>query len=176
MALNSYVAEPMSTKQIRKIVREFRKYLNIEFDEYINVVKYLDFLTFIDPMFDYQIVEDNELPEGVQAETDVINHIIRIKQSIYEGACAGDEFGRMTIAHEIGHYILVCIVGITFARNTSRTGYVVTYRDPEWQATVFASEFLAPSYLIKDLEAEEISKRFGITLQAASTQLRHLDK
>ncbi len=51
-------------------------------DEYINVVKYLNLFTFVDPMFDYQIVEDDELPEKVQGETDVINHIIRIKQSI----------------------------------------------------------------------------------------------
>ena len=50
--------------------------------KYINVVKYLDLFTFVDPMFDYQIVEDDELPEKVQGETDVINHIIRIKQSI----------------------------------------------------------------------------------------------
>lgn len=176
MALNSYVAEPMSTRQIRRIVREFRRFLKVEFDEFIDVVKYLDFLTFVDPMYDYQIVEDDELPERVQGETDVVNHIIRIKQSIYEKACDGDECSRMTIAHEIGHYVLVCVEGITFAKNTNRIGYVVTYKDPEWQATVFASEFLAPSYLIKDLEAEEISKRYGVTLQAASTQLRHLGK
>ena len=176
MALNSYVAEPMSTKQIRGIVRELRRLLKVEFDEYINVVKYLDVLTFIDPMYDYQIAEDDELPETVQGETDVVNHIIRIRQSIYEKACDGDEYSRMTIAHEIGHYVLVCIEGITFAKNTNRIGYVATYKDPEWQAAVFASEFLAPSYLIKDLEAEEISKRYGVTLQAASTQLRHLDK
>ena len=50
--------------------------------KYINVVKYLDLFTFVDPMFDYQIVEDVELPEKVHGETDVINHIIRIKQSI----------------------------------------------------------------------------------------------
>lgn len=176
MAFNSYVAEPMSTNQIRKIVREFRKLLKIEFDEYIDVVKYLDFLTFVDPMYDYQIVEDDTLAETVQGETDVVNHIIKIKQSIYENACDGDEYSRMTIAHEIGHYVLVCIEGITFAKNKNRIGYVITYKDPEWQATVFASEFLAPSYLIKGLEPEEISKRFGITLQAARTQLRHLKK
>lgn len=176
MAFNSYVAEPMSTRGIRNIVREFRKILMVEFDEYIEVARYLDLLTFIDPMFDYQIVDDNMLPKSVQGETDVVNHIIRIKQSVYESACDGDEYSRMTLAHEIGHYVLVCFCGVTFARNTNRMGYVETFRDPEWQATVFASEFLAPSYLIKGLEAEEISERFGVTIQAASTQLRHLNK
>ena len=82
MAFNSYVAEPMSTNGIRKIVRAFRKVLKVEFDEYIEVARYLDVLTFIDPMFDYQIVDDDALPKSIQGETDVVNHIIRIKQSV----------------------------------------------------------------------------------------------
>ena len=124
-------------------------------------------------MFDYQIVEDNELPKSIQGKTDVVNHVIKIKQSVYEGACGGNGTDRMTIAHEIGHYVLVCINGINFARNTDRTGYVKTYKDPEWQATVFASEFLIPAHTIQGLSVKEISEKFGVTISAAKAQLKH---
>lgn len=174
MAFNSYVSEPMSTEDIRYIVKQFRKILGIENEEYIQVAKYLDVLSLFDPLYDYHIVDDSELPDTVQGDMDAVNHIIRIKESVYEGACNGDPVDRMSISHEIGHYVLMCLVGIKFALNTNKMGYVVTYKDPEWQATVFASEFLMPAEMIKDMSPLKISMRFGVSINAAKTQLKHI--
>lgn len=174
MAFNSYVSQPKSKKEIREIAKAFREYLGLKNIRYVNIVEYLDEMIKHDPMFDYEIVEDCEMKSSIQADTDVINHKITIKESVYEGACLGNKRDRMTIAHEFGHYVLICIMGIKFAKNLDKTGYVETFCDPEWQATVFASEFLAPVDKIKDMSPKNISKEFGITEKAAKSQLRHI--
>ena len=174
MAFNSFVSEPKSKKEIREIARAFRNYLGIDNRDYINIVDYLDIMTKHDYLFDYEIVADDEMEESKQAETDVINHYIRIKQSVYDRACDGNKVDRMTIAHEFGHYILICIYGISFAKNLDKRGYVETYKDPEWQAAVFASEFLAPVEKIKGMSPKQISIKFGISERAARAQLKHI--
>jgi len=174
MAFNSFVSEPKSKNEIREIARGFRKYLGIDNQDYINVVKLLDIMIKYDSLFDYEIAPDNEMEENLQAETDVINHFIRIKQSVYDRACDENKVDRMTIAHEFGHYFLVCIYGISFAKNLDKRGYVETYRDPEWQAAVFASEFLAPVEKIKGISPKQISIKFGISERAARTQFKHI--
>lgn len=174
MAFNSYVSEPMSKKNVREIANAFREFLGIKNSKYVEVVKYLDKLVDYDPLYDYEIVDDNEMEPSKQADTDVINHKITIKQSVYDGACDGDKVDRMTIAHELGHYVMVCMLGIKFARNFNKKGYVETFRDPEWQATVFASEFLAPVDQIKYMSVKDISNEYGITERAARSQLRHI--
>ena len=174
MAFNIYISEPMSKIKIRRIANDFRKLLGIEETKYVEVVKYLDEMIKYDPMYDYEIVEDCEMGPSKQADIDVINHKITIKQSVYDGACNGNKTDRMTIAHELGHFVLVCILGIRFAKNLDKRGYVETFRDPEWQATVFASEFLAPISLITNTSPKNISNEYGITERAAKSQLRHI--
>lgn len=66
--------------------------------------KLLDVLAEVFEDFSYEIVEDDELPLGTHADTDVLTGHIRIKQSVYNNACNGNGRDRMTIAHEIGHF------------------------------------------------------------------------
>jgi Zn-dependent peptidase ImmA (M78 family) len=121
------------------------------------------------PKFHFEIVEDFELPRGVHADTDALNHIIRIKQSVYDGACNGNGRDRMTIAHEIGHYILLCVCGFKYQRNF--TGSTIPrYQDPEWQAKCFAGELLIAAYLVKGMTPYEIMYACGVSMSAAETQ------
>lgn len=174
MSFNSYVSEAKSKKEIKAIANAFRKLLGITNTTYVEVVKYLDILAMADKSFDYEVVDDSKMEKNKQAEIDVVNRAICIKQSVFDGACAGNKVDRMTIAHEIGHYVLVCLCGIKFARNLDKHGYVETFRDPEWQATVFASEFMMPVHMIKGMSPNKISEKFGVTLSAARSQLRHI--
>jgi hypothetical protein len=94
------------------------------------IVHVLDFLAELFPPFYYEITEDRNLPENVHAETDVLRHTIKIKQSVYDGACIGKGRDRMTIAHELGHYFLICKFGLRLHRTFS-TAKLRAFEDPE---------------------------------------------
>jgi Zn-dependent peptidase ImmA (M78 family) len=115
-------------------------------------------------------VEDGVLPEGAHADTDVANRLIRIRESVYDDACSGNGRDRMTIAHEIGHLLLICEFGFALRRNFSKRE-VMPYEDPEWHAKCLAGELLAPSLLIGGMTVDEVASVFGVSREAAVVQL-----
>lgn len=164
-----YVVEPMSRSEIRTLARLLRTKLNLENEIYFPIVELLDVMCKLFPKFSYEIVEDNALPHNVHADTEVFNHHIRIKESVYEGAIDGNGRDRMTIAHEIGHYFMLCCCGVSFQRNFD-PGYVPTFKSPEWQAKCFAGELLVDAILVKDMTVIEIVEQCGVSITAANYQ------
>lgn len=122
--------------------------------------------------FEYEIVEDHEL-YNKYAETDILNKIIKIRESVYLGASKGNVRDRFTIAHELGHFILHSIGGFSLARHIEK---IEVYENPEWQANTFAGEFLVPTSFIKDLSEEEIANRYGVSKTVAKIQLKESKK
>lgn len=164
-----YLAEPKSRREIRRLAHILKKYLNLENEIYFPIVELLDVLPFVFPSFSYEIVEDNYFPKNTHADTDVINQHIRIKQSVYDGAANGNGRDRMTIAHEVGHYFMICFCGFKFQRNFKRE-HIPAYRSPEWQAKCFAGELLIDSRLTQNLNPYEISEECGVSISAAFYQ------
>ena len=155
MLIETYRSEKLSRENIRLVAYLFREELGIVNDLYIPVEKLLDRLPEIDPDISYEIVLDDELDKDTEAEADVINKTIYIKESVYNKACLGDGRSRMTIAHEIGHIVLVCLCDVRLYRTYKKK---VAYEDPEWQATCFAGELLVGFHLLKN--DKEISKDY----------------
>lgn len=169
----TYISEPLTRTQLRWLSKEIRKYLQIENIRYIPVITILEqVMPLLFPKFSYDYVPKEAFPEKKHAETDILNHIIRIREDIYYGAINGDGRDRMTIMHEIAHYILLVICGIKFERNFDNS-VVPTYRDPEWQAKALAGEIMCPHDLIQGFSALEISEQFGVSLEAAKYNLEH---
>lgn len=104
-----------------------------------------------------------------------MNQSIIIREDVYLGALNNVGRDRMTIGHEIGHFIYHSPSRIQLAR-TDPSASLPAYMDPEWQATVFAAELLVPYHLINGMTAEEVSYHCGVSLQAANIQLRTLRK
>lgn len=176
MLVETYRSEKLSRENIRLIVYLFRDALGIVNDLYIPVENLLDRLPELDPDISYEIVQDDELDENTEAEADVINKTIYIKESVYNKACRGDGRSRMTIAHEIGHIILVCIYNVRLFRTYKKK---VAYEDPEWQATCFAGELLVGFHLLKDdkeLSIDYIVDKCGVTKTAANYQYKEIMK
>lgn len=162
--------EPTSRSALREYAYKIRKELGLEKELYFPIVEFLEIMPEIFQNFSFQIVEDNEMETYKHAETDVDNEIIYIKQSVYDGAYDGNGRDRFTIAHEIGHYLLLSVSKVKFSR-TSLVPKV--YEDPEWQANVFAGELLIPHHLIKRFKRPEtIAKKCGVSISAASLQLQ----
>ena len=166
----AYIAQPCSRLDLRNLAMEIRRLLKLENCVYFPVVQLLELMSELFPAFHFEVVDNNELSNDVHADTDVANHLIRIKQSVYDGACNENGRDRMTIAHEIGHYLLLCVCGVTFQRNFSG-GAVPACQDPEWQAKCFAGELLVPAHLVKGMTATEVVKSCSVSPDAARFQL-----
>ncbi len=79
-----------------------------------------------------------------------------------------------TIAHELGHFFMICIFGFKLQRNFSHEE-IPPYQDPEWQAKCFAGEFMIPAGLVQNMTPHEIAKSCGVSLDAAKVQYKHIN-
>lgn len=162
-----YRCQPVSRAELRVIARKFRKVLGIEDVLHVNVMKILELvLPTIFEGFSYEIVATNELPRKRHADTDVVNRIIRIREDIYDKACEGDGQARMTIMHEIAHYLLIVVCGLKFARSYSSEP-VKIYEDPEWQAMALAAEIMCDARLVRHMTPDQIKDTCGVSWTAA---------
>ncbi len=173
--MTNYSVESKSRNEIRELTRAIRKALRKDDELYFPVVQLLDGMSLAFPNFNYEIVEDSELPPYIHADTNILTGEIRIKQSVYDRACNGEGRDRMTIAHEIGHYIMIVCCGFKIARNYNND-IIPAHSDPEWQAKCFAGELLIPGHLVKDLCPEDIAQKCGVSLEAATYQFNLLRK
>lgn len=171
--MQEYIIEPKSRKDLRRIARVFREHLHLDDKEYFPIVEVLEILPEIFKGFSFEIVGDDELPTGVHADTDIVTGHVRIRESVYDGACVGNGRDRMTIAHEISHFIELSILGFKLQRNFS-SRRIESFRDPEWHAKCLAGEIMVPAHLMKDASISAIMEKCGVSEDAARCQYRHI--
>lgn len=140
-------AMPLSRQKIRNLAFELRKIMGWDDEPYFPIVHFIEWIL-------------------ANPEDDM-----RIRSDVYEGAVQNNPRDRFTLCHELGHYILHQPENISYAR-----GDIPTYQNPEWQANTFAAELMAPANLVKDMSIEEIARRCGMSLQAATIQYKELHK
>lgn len=133
-----YKARPLTKNTIKRVAFFIRKQLGIEKGKPFPVIRYIETCLsgLIKNDYTFLIVDDKELKENY-AETDVKNKIMRIRESIYDRACLGDEIALKILKHELGHYFLHDSVEAIFPKNELEVKLKRT-EDPEWQADVFA--------------------------------------
>lgn len=173
--MSKYMVEAKSRSDLRNLARALRKYLHLDDVLYFPIVELLDVMAELFDDFNYEVVDDTVLSKKVHADTDIRTGHIRIKESIYLGACNGEGRDRMTIAHEIGHYFTLCFCGFRLERNFGREE-IPAFRDPEWQAKCFAGELMVPAHLVKGMDVYEIADLCGVSYDAARVQHKHLPK
>lgn len=168
-----YIAEPLPRTELRSLAKAIRRFWHLENTLYLPVIAILEnVMPLAFPFLSYEYVSKDEFAEKKHGETDIVNHIIRIREDIYYGALNGNGRDRMTIMHEIAHYLLLVICGIKLERNFDNQN-IATYQDPEWQAKALAGEIMCPHDLIKFLPADEIALKCGVSRQAAQYNLTH---
>ena len=175
--MSDYYAQTVSRNDLRQLAFLVRKEFGYEDVWWIPVEKLLDQMCEVFDDLSYEIVEDCDWEDKTShADTDILNNTIRIKESVYVNACEGNGRDRMTVAHEIAHYILICVVGVNLYSRKSRLK-LDAYNDPEWQAKCLAGELLIPYYKIKQCKekptALEIEKLCGVSYDAAKYQLKY---
>jgi len=167
-----YASQPLSRHQIRIYAKDLRKSLGLDEILYFPVTELLEqsYELFKDKGFDYEIVEDHELPHNIHAHYDCEANTIRIKNSVYTKACNGSGQDRMTITHEISHFLIITHSGVVLNR-IYNNATIPTYCDPEWQAKCLAGELMIPAHLVKGMSAKDVSLCCGVSEPAASYQL-----
>lgn len=158
---------PTSLQKIRAQAFNFRDRVGLT-SPYIKVVGLLEVLQEFE-VLEYEVVEDHILGEE-EAVSYPDQGFMRIKESVYDRAYAGDGHCRFTIAHELGHMIMHRGQS-NYARGSNGSHEV--YEDSEWQADTFASELLIDVRSISDNADEyDVSEIFGVSLSAARYRLR----
>lgn len=164
-------AEPVNRWQLRDLARQVREILGITDMLYFPVMPFLErVMPQLFEGFYYEVVLEDEFPIKKHADTDVANRCIRIREDIYYRAVDGHGRDRMTVMHEIAHYILLVVCGVKFDRAFGDEP-VVTYMDPEWQAAALAGEIICPAHLIRSLSADQVARECGVSLPAARYNL-----
>ncbi|GAA5647875.1 ImmA/IrrE family metallo-endopeptidase [Vibrio proteolyticus] len=161
---------PLSRDKIKMQANRLRNVLGIAKPE-VDVCRLLDIFMEYE-IASYEVVEDDELGEE-EAVTYPDEGRIVIKQSIYDGAAAGDGHCRFTIAHEFGHLFLhKNQIHHSYARN--RREHKV-FEDSEWQADEFASAFLIDDTLINASDdIQSVAEKFGVSRTAAGMKLKKI--
>ncbi len=160
---------PLSTATIEAAARKCRDYFQLDKPK-VNICKLLEVLQQMG-LIEIEVVEDDEL-KGEEARTYPNTRRMVITNSVYEDAANGDGRARFTLAHEIGHLDMHKGITPSFSR-----GDHPIYKDSEWQADTFASEFLMDSRFITTTDTADILvEKFGVSYTAACMKLKKIRK
>ena len=108
--MSNYMVEAKSRADLRRLARLLREQLHLDDVLYFPIVELLDVMTELFDDFSYEIVENDALPKKVHADTDIRTGHIRIKESVYEGACSGEGMTEHQIAELCGvSYDAACV-------------------------------------------------------------------
>ena len=174
--MSSFRVPGLSRIEIYNFVQRILVALKLEQNGYyMDVVAFVESIHTFDDLFAFECVEKNELPIDTYARYLPIDNKMEVDEDVCIAACNGDKRHRFTIAHELGHYFLH---GDKIAFNRVPPGRIIkAYEDPEWQANTFASYLLvSPSSICELKTAENISKKCGVSYQAAKIALENAKK
>lgn len=164
-------AAALSRADIRGITMELRKICGMQNEPYFPIVQFIEWiLGDPDNDFDFEIVPKNEM-QDTYGITNTASNLMRIREDVYDGAVKGVPRDRFTLCHELGHFLLHQPRLVSYAR-----GNIPTYCQPEWQANTFAAELMAPYDLVRNMSANEIAEKCGMSKEAANIQYRSYHK
>jgi Zn-dependent peptidase ImmA (M78 family) len=155
-------------ERLEELVRKFLGRIGLEDQVRPDLMTVIVKIRHVDTRFKYLRVPDDELPTS-EAEWDSINMLMRMRESVFCSMNRGDPRARMTVAHELSHYVLGH-EGILNRKPGISTSdiRIASVRHEESEARRMASIILAPEHLVPDpTTAEEIASKFGLSTEAS---------
>lgn len=162
----------LTDEEIERRAAEFRKELGISSQLQPDMMTVIQKTKRIFKRFAYRRVSDREMPNE-EAQWDSQAAEMRIRESVFRAMQRSEARARMTIAHELAHFVLKHSgVRNRSSQLNAAEKYLGPVKRDEREAKRFAAAFLAPAELIKDNDTvQEIAARFGISTQAAEIRL-----
>lgn len=171
MTKTRYKAAPLSRVQIRNYAKTIRAKLGLTDCTRIDIVWLAEVVFpkfFAKDGFLFEILTQAELGSD-HGLTDPSTGHVMIREDVYDRACQGRGRDRLTIAHELAHFLLHNGVTLGLAR-AGENENIPPYCDPEWQASAFAGEFLMDADIIRNMTVSEIAEKCGVSTEAAAYQ------
>ena len=167
-----FACPPMSRKNLRSYAQTIRDSLGLQNTLRFPAVEFLETLPDLlgDDSLYFDCVNDCEWTEtNAHAYYDLEENCIKVRESVYMGACAGNGRDRMTITHECCHVLLLHHSHLKLTRSFDTQ--VPAYQDPEWQAKCLAGELMIPYNLVGNMTPSAVATSCGVSFQAACYQL-----
>jgi Zn-dependent peptidase ImmA (M78 family) len=120
------------------------------------------------PSFKYGRVPDRDMPEA-EAQWESDNSVLRMRESVFVGMQRSEPRARMTVAHELSHFILGH-EGLLNRRTVRSVNEVAVdrIRRQESEARRLAPVLLAPEHLVPDpVTLDVLMDAFGLSQGAA---------
>lgn len=164
-------------EQLEQWVRDYLRRIGLGHQIRPDLMTVLVKTKHIDKRFNYSRVPDHELP-AAEAEWDSTKMCVRMRESVFVGMQRNEPRARMTVAHELAHYVLGH-KGILNRKPGIRMRdiSIASLRQEESEAKRTAAIILAPEYLIpKETTPEEIAAKFGLSAEAALYRFEEIER
>jgi Zn-dependent peptidase ImmA (M78 family) len=188
MSDDDYRVAPLQDFEIREIASKVRRFIGAADAERLEVLdlEQVDKIWTIKGIMPFRLetVPDSKLPgDAGRTFYDGTRIIAQITRHVRHNAYMGEGYARNTISHEIGHAVMHfdhLSQGASMPRRLSAQaipGWIEPFRSAEHHAKVFAVAFLVHGKIAPTLpSAEEISVRFGISLESAKIEFKRLQE
>lgn len=170
-----YVVPACSRKELLLHAHALHQALDYKGDGPFPILKLAEkIFYFIYPDYDFLVLSENEMGDNLGL-TKPDEHIIQIREDVYESAVAGSGLGRMVVAHESSHLLRHQGIPVAMACRKA-TREMPAYRSSEWQANAMGGSILMPASKIIDMSIDQIIDQFQVSERAAEVQLRVVRK
>ena len=176
----------LNREQIRLISKLFRRMFKIR-TILFPVMKILERLVIKFDKNLYYVVEEDEMFEKnvmaalVPEENDF--YCIRIRQSVYDKALAGDRASLGYICHEMCHFFLIHVMGVgpklcvaadnlVYARTIDDN--TPAYKSMEWQAKALCGEVMIPYERCRNYSLTDLIKKTNSSTEQAKYFLNNV--
>jgi Zn-dependent peptidase ImmA (M78 family) len=163
-------------EDLEAVARNFLKKIGLEYQVRPDMMTIIAKLKHVVPSFNYERVPDTAMPNA-EAQWLSEDFVLKMRESVFVEMQRGQARARMTIAHELSHYLLRH-KGL-LNRSTQKTMSEIAVplvRRQESEARRLGPVILAPEYLVPEgATAEEIISMFGLSAEAASYRKDEID-
>ncbi|SDH50498.1 protein of unknown function [Bradyrhizobium sp. Rc2d] len=162
---------------LEAIARGFLKRLGLEYQVRPDMMTLISKIKREVPSFGYRRVPDAEMPDA-EAHWYSDDFELSMRESVFVAMQRGEPRARMTVAHELSHYLLKH-KGYLNRRAEKSLAEVSIPRiaRQEDEARRLAPIILAPEHLIpEDASIEDIMSMFGLSRQAAALRMDEVEE
>lgn len=156
-------------EELEEIARGFLRKLGLEHQVRPDMMTIISKLKHVDPSFKYRRVPDRDMPDA-EASWNSKDTEISMRESVFVAMQRGEPRARMTVAHELSHYLLKHEGHLN--RSPVRSAVEVSVRrivHQESEARRLAPRILAPEHIVPDnASIEDIVSLFGLSQEAAA--------
>lgn len=156
-------------EDLEEVARNFLKQIGLEHQVRPDMMTVISKLKHKVPSFRYERVPDADLPEA-EAQWLSDDFLLRMRESVFVGMQKGNPRDRMTVAHELSHYLLrhKGLLNRSTQKKISEIA-VAQVRRQESEARRLGPVILAPEYLVPEgATVENIADMFGLSTEAAT--------